>query len=241
MQPNLAYLTTKPPVWLAIAFALITALTLLGFLVAVRKATSKHTVTILVGLLSWVILLGLLASQDFFLALNVMPPRFPLAVVPPILVIISLFVSPGGRQFLDAFPLSTLTYLNVIRVPVELVLYGLYVHHQIPELMTFEGRNFDILAGLTAPVIAYFAFHRHVVSNRWLLVWNVISLLLLTNIVTNAILSAPLPFQQLAFEQPNVAILKFPFVWLPGFVVPVVLLGHLVSIRRLTASKSQLS
>ena len=233
MYPNLAYLLIKPPFWLAVLFALTTALTLFAFLMAVRQSMPKRVFPVLVGLLSWLFLVGLLANQNFFLNLNARPPRLPLAVGLPTLLILVLFISRSGRRFLDALSLPAITYLNGVRVLVEIVLYGLFIHHQIPQLITFEGRNFDIIAGLTAPVMAYFSFNRPVLSTRWLLIWNVLSLLLLANVVTHAILSAPLPFQQLAFEQPNVAILKFPFIWLPSFVVPTVLLGHLVAIRRL--------
>jgi hypothetical protein len=55
----------------------------------------------------------------------------------------------------------------------------------------------------------------------------------LFNIVLTAILSAPLPIQQLAFEQPNIAVMYFPFVYLPGFIVPIVLFSHLVSLKKL--------
>lgn len=99
--------------------------------------------------------------------------------------------------------------------------------------MTFEGRNFDILAGLSAPVVAWFGYHKQKLSKAALLGWNIICLGLLLNIVINAILSAPFPFQQFAFDQPDVAILHFPYTWLPGFIVPAVLLAHLVNIRLL--------
>ncbi|MEM9987092.1 MAG: hypothetical protein AAF804_18515, partial [Bacteroidota bacterium] len=56
-----------------------------------------------------------------------------------------------------------------------------------------------------------------------------------------AILSAPLPFQQLAFEQPNVAVLRFPYVLLPGVVVPLVLLSHLLSLKYLLWSQGETS
>ena len=233
MYPNLSYLLAQSPLWLAILFALTTALTLFAFLMAVRQSMPKRVFPALTGLLIWLFLIGLLASQDFFLNLNARPPRLPLAVGLPTLLILVLCISQGGRRFLDALSLPAITYLNSVRVLVEIVLYGLFIHHQIPQLITFEGRNFDIIAGLTAPVIAYFSFNRPVLSTRWLLVWNVLALLLLANVVTHALLSVPSPFQQLAFEQPNVAILKFPYIWLPGFVVPTVLLGHLVAIRRL--------
>ena len=100
--------------------------------------------------------------------------------------------------------------------------------------MTFEGRNFDIIAGITAPLIAYFGFTIEKLSRQIILVWNFICLGLLINIVATALLSAPSPLQKLAFDQPNIAILNFPFSWLPTFIVPVVLFGHLVSIRQLT-------
>jgi hypothetical protein len=236
MQPNLAYLSTEPPFWLAVCFAIVTALTLAGFIRAVHLAKPNLTIAVFAGLFVWLFLLGLLALQGFFTMLGPTPPRLFLAVLVPLLLISGLFVSASGRRFLDTLPLSTLTYLNSIRVFVELVLYGLYIHHQIPEIMTFEGRNFDILAGLTAPVIAYFSFNKPILTKRWLFVWNVCSLLLLLNIVTHAMLSAPSPLQKLAFEQPNIGVLKFPFIWLPGFVVPVILLGHFVSLRQLRAT-----
>ncbi|MEO8588376.1 MAG: hypothetical protein ABI432_03330 [Flavobacteriales bacterium] len=63
--------------------------------------------------------------------------------------------------------------------------------------------------------------------------WNIACIGLLVNIVARAVLSAPFPFQQLAFDQPNIAVLYFPFVWLPCCVVPLVLLAHLATLRKL--------
>jgi hypothetical protein len=70
-------------------------------------------------------------------------------------------------------------------------------------------------------------------------VWNFICLGLLLNIVINAILAAPFPFQQFAFDQPNRGVLYFPFIWLPGFIVPAVLLSHLVNIRQLLSQPAR--
>jgi hypothetical protein len=71
--------------------------------------------------------------------------------------------------------------------------------------------------------------------------WNIVCLVLLINIVITAILSAPFAFQKLAFEQPNVAILYFPFVWLPCCIVPIVLFSHLVAIRRFITNRKNKS
>ncbi|MBL4624925.1 MAG: hypothetical protein JKY42_07285 [Flavobacteriales bacterium] len=123
--------------------------------------------------------------------------------------------------------------MSIIRIPVERVLWWLFLNSTIPEILTFEGRNFDILAGIMAPIIAYFGFVKGSISNKFLLVWNVLSLMLLLNIVLNAMFSFPTVFQQFAFDQPNLGILYFPFFWLPSFIVPVVFFTHFVSIRQL--------
>ncbi|SFH45031.1 hypothetical protein [Pedobacter insulae] len=163
-----------------------------------------------------------------------------LGILPTILTIIILFVTQKGRQFIDSLPLKNLTYLNVVRIPVEIVLFWLFLNKAVPELMTFEGRNFDIIAGITAPFIAYFGLTKNKLSRQVILVWNFICLGLLLSIVVNAIFSAPSPIQKFAFEQPNIAILNFPFSWLPTFIVPIVLFGHLTSIRQLMKYKTEI-
>lgn len=73
--------------------------------------------------------------------------------------------------------------------------------------------------------------------NRWLLlIWNFLCTCFLINIVARALLSTPYPLQTLALDQQNIAILYFPFVWLPTFIVPLVLFGHLVSLRKILNS-----
>jgi len=56
----------------------------------------------------------------------------------------------------------------------------------------------------------------------------------------NALFSAPSPIQKFAFDQPNIAILNFPFSWLPTFIVPIILFGHLTSIRQLIKYKTEI-
>ncbi|SNC67650.1 hypothetical protein SAMN06265337_2024 [Hymenobacter gelipurpurascens] len=239
VQP--AYLHTAAPVGLAVAFGAITLGTVLWFWLAVRRAAPKAVGAVLLGLAAWLAVQAGLAVQGFYQELAPRPPRLLLfAILPTLLVMGALFATKPGRRFLDALPLGHLTYLNVVRVPVELVLYGLFLAGQVPQLMTFEGRNWDIVAGLTAPLVGFWGFTHPRISRATLLIWHVVALALLLNIVAWAILSSPMPLQQVAFEQPNVAILKFPFVWLPAVVVPIVLLGHLVAIRQLARAQMTL-
>ncbi|MEL7222635.1 MAG: hypothetical protein AAGJ93_15035, partial [Bacteroidota bacterium] len=135
-------------------------------------------------------------------------------------------------KFLDSLDLKSLTILHIVRVPVELVLYYLFIDKVIPEDMTFTGRNFDIIMGLTAPLMYYSAFNKKY-SQQILLAWNILGVILLVNIVVVAVLSTTTPLQQFGFDQPNVAIAHFPFNWLPSVVVPIVFLAHFAALRKL--------
>ena len=225
MIPNL-------PMYVNIVFILTTLLTIFFF----YKATGNSKATLVIFFV-WILLQAILALSSFYTITNTFPPRFTLLALPAILFIIGLFVTAKGRVYIDKLDTKTLTLLHIVRIPVELCLYWLFVHKSIPQLMTFEGRNFDIIAGLTAPLIFYFGYLKNKLSKKIILLWNFICLGLLLNIVINAVLSAPSTFQQFAFEQPNTAILYFPFVWLPCCVVPLVLLAHLICIRKILAGK----
>ncbi len=216
------------PVFTGIFFGLTTIMTVLLFYRAARY--SKTVLRILTG---WLLLQGIIALTGFYTITDAIPPRFLLLVGPALLFILLLFCTAQGRAFIDGLDLQTLTILHIIRIPVELVLFWLFFFGVVPQLMTFEGRNFDILSGLTAPIVFYFVFIKNKLGKKTLLIWNFICLGLLFNIVIHAVLSAPTPFQKMAFEQPNVAVLYFPFVWLPCCVVPLVLLSHLAAIRQL--------
>ena len=233
------------PVFISIIFILTTSATLLFFHWIIRdsniEAVRKRANIVLLVLMIWLIIqAGLAIGNVYSSDTTSVPPKILLfGVVPMLLTIILLFITKKGGLFIDSLPLKNITWLNIIRIPVELVLLELFIHKAVPQLMTFEGRNFDVLSGITAPFVAYFGFTKKVLNRKIILAWNFICLALLANIVINAVLSAPFFLQRFAFDQPNIAILYFPFNWLPAFIVPVVLFGHLVSIRQLIRSQTQ--
>ena len=218
----------KLPDYIAIVFGLTTFITLALF----YKATKKSKIAISI-LSVWLILQTIISITGFYTVTDTIPPRFILLVLPPVIMIIILFLTPKGRMFIDGLDIKTLTLLHIVRVPVEIVLFWLFIYKAIPELMTFEGRNFDIVSGITAPLIYYFGFVLIRLNKKILIFWNVLCLMLLLNIVLNAVFSAHFPFQKFAFDQPNIAVLYFPFIWLPSVIVPLVLFSHLAVIRQL--------
>jgi hypothetical protein len=231
------------PTYITLIFGLTTIATLLLFSWTIRKANSeltrKKTIPIFIGLTFWLIIQAVLTLKNIYnTETNSFPPKILLiGILPTILTVIVLFATSKGRQFIDSLPLKNLTYLNIVRIAVEIILFCLFLNGAIPELMTFEGRNFDVIAGISAPIIVYFGLTKNKLNRQTILVWNFICLGLLVNIIVNAFLSAPSPIQKFAFDHPNIAILNFPFSWLPTFIVPIVLFGHLTSIRQLIRKK----
>jgi hypothetical protein len=223
------------PGYVSVIFILTTFLSVGIFLYALKRGAFSSTATkfLSFSIPFWLIFQATLGIGGFYLNTEVVPPRLMLfSFLPALVTIILLFVF-ARRNFIERLPLRTLTYLHVIRIPVEISLLWLYQAGQVPLLMTFEGRNFDILAGISAPVIAWLAFRGGKVNRPLLIVWNLIALGLLLNILVNAVLSFPFPFQQFAFDQPNRGLLYFPFIWLPSLIVPIVLFCHLASLWRL--------
>lgn len=224
------------PLYISAVFIAITVLTLLFFYRAARN--SKTVLTIL---LIWLLVQAVAGLSGFYTVTDTVPPRVLGMIGLPVALMIGLFVTAKGRRFIDGLDMKYLTLLHTVRIPVEIVLLWLFLNGAIPQLMTFEGRNFDILSGLSAPLIWYFGIHKNRLSNGMMLLWNFICMGLLLNIVTNGILSAPSNFQVLAFDQPNIAILYFPFVWLPAFIVPLVMFCHFASIRQLLVGMKKAS
>jgi hypothetical protein len=224
------------PLFVSFVFLATTILT--GFLFTRALNTSnarpKRTIIFLIAGI-WLSIQAILSGTGFYLdTVGNIPPLFPIFGFFPLFVFMgALFNTAWGRAFVDSLSLERLTWISMVRIPVEVVLWLLFTYQVIPEVMTFEGGNFDILAGLTAPVIAYFGYKKGVLPKWVLLAWNILSLILLLTIISLAMLSFPTQFQQLGSDIPNTGILYFPFFWLPSFIVPVVMFSHFVSIRKL--------
>ena len=225
---------------ISVTFILTTFLCV-GILFQAIKQTVLHTtpakiVVFTIGF--WLIFTAILAKGGFFEDTASVPPRIALLGIIPALFFIALLFAAYRSTFIEKLPLRTLTILHIIRIPVEIVLLWLFQSGFVPRSMTFEGNNFDILTGITAPLIYFIAFRAKKVNRPVLIVWNLLALGLLVNVFATAILSFPSPMQQLSLDQPNTAIMYFPLVWLPTVVVPIVLFSHFASLWKLFTGKT---
>ena len=206
------------------AFFMLTIVTVLLF----HWSNSGPTkITILLFL--WGAIHSLLAYNGFYENVTARPPRFAFILIPGF-VAIGYGLTPKSLAWVKQCRNTSIsTFLHTVRLPVELTLHYLFTWQLIPELMTYTGRNFDIIMGITAPIVGYF-YYKNKLSITALIAWNIVGLFLVSFILINGVLSAELPIQQFAFEQPNVAVKYFPFVLLPALIVPIVIYTHLTDI-----------
>ena len=201
--------------------------------IAFFYAASKSKLFLAIAIL-WTALQITLATNGVYENTETIPPRIMLFGILPALVLIGIvFFTADGRDMIERLDLKILTYLHTIRIPVEIALSLLFHYGVMSVYITFEGTNFDIFSGITAPIVAYLIFNKRTYSKKLLLWWNIICLLLLLNVVITAIFAFPSPFQKLAFDQPNIAVLHAPYNLLPTLIVPIVLFSHLAVIYRL--------
>ena len=210
--------------------ALMVLCTLLSIFFIYRA--SKNSNRLLLIFAVWLSFQFAVSRTGFYTDTQTLPPRFLLAVLPPLFAIIFLFATKKGRSFIDRLEPEFLSLLHLVRIPVELVLFVLFLNRAVPKVMTFGGNNFDIISGISAPFIWYFSFKRNLLCKKVIVFWNLLCLALLINVIATAILAVPTPFQKIGFEQPNIAVLYFPFIWLPCCIVQLVLFSHLVMIRK---------
>jgi hypothetical protein len=180
---------------------------------------------------AWIALTGVAAARG---ALHFQAPSTMLALFPCVLAIaIGLALSPVGRRIAYGLPLAALVGYQGFRVLVEFVMHRVYVEGLMPVQMSYSGRNFDIVTGLTALVLGAWLLTGERQSRGLVFAWNTLGLVLLANVVSVALLSAPTPLRVFMNEPANVWITHAPWVWLPAVMVLAALCGHVLVYRRL--------
>lgn len=230
------------PILLNVEFISLTIALAVLLLASVRTAVQKTNSNPRIiafsalGLGTWLLFTAGVAYTPFLWQLDAKPPRIFLLVAPTLLGLAVFARSKKAGELLNALSPSWIVGFQAFRIAMEIILWQLFLAGIIPVQMTFEGRNFDILVGLTAPIVAWL-MARKKMPRTALIVWNWVSLAILLNIVIVAVLSTPVPFRVFMNEPANTVILSFPFVWLPTVVVPIAFLGHIASLRQILSRK----
>ncbi len=213
-------------------FLLLPVLLAVVILFAFRRARPGAELIPALAIAAWFAVVFALERAGVLAKLEEMPPKIPLLAFGAIGLGVVISRVSVVKQALEVMPAWWPVALQTFRAPLELALYSLFVVGLLPEQMTFTGRNFDVLVGVTAPVMAFLMATKR--APRWLQwAWQAGSVALLINVVSIAITSAPGPLHLDWMGAPLTIVGQWPYALLPAFMVPVAALGHVLAISKL--------
>ena len=190
------------------------------------------------GLIFWMLLLLTISITGFFEDYSTLPPKIALAVLPPIIVMLFLLQHRLFKFVLKVIPEKSMVLFQSFRIPMEIMFYLYFIAEVIPFQMTFIGLNHDILVGVTALIAAYVFFIKRHRQQMAAILWNISGIAMLVNIVGITILSTPSPYRVFLNEPSAQFIGSFPFILIPGFIVPLAFSMHVFSIKQLVINES---
>jgi hypothetical protein len=232
------YQLTDPTVAMFVVIPVVLAVTLAWTTLAAwhrsgasRTASRRAAVVVGIDAAAWMALTWVAATTGILHQWERRPP--PFAFIPIAVLMVSLILAYGGAgtRISQYIPLWTLVAIQSFRLPLELAMHALYERGIMPIQMSYSGRNFDIVTGATAIVVALLVRMGYG-GRRLVAAWNVLGLALLINVVAVAIASTPL-FTFFGSEHVVTFVAYVPFVWLPAVMVVAALAGHLVIFRAL--------
>lgn len=212
--------------------AIIFGIVVLGYRKHLKNsgATTKGATILTILLSSWLIYLALLSYSEVLQSLE-LPPRFPLLVFVPIILLSLIFwIRNKTNSNVLSIPITWTVHFQSFRVFVELILLYTFYTGIIPKSATFEGFNFDIIMGISAPFMAYFIFK----NNRFRFLqytWNILGILMIlfvgfiiaTSMYRPDIWGSETPLVSLDF-------VSTPYLLLAGFLAPMGIFMHIVTL-----------
>ena len=203
-----------------------------------RKQFKMRTALVLT---CWLVYITVLSLKGVFTS-SAFPPKVPLLLVfPPFLFTGFFFASGKFKSIINNTPIKWTVYFQTFRIIVELLLLGMAMNNMIPKEASLEGYNFDVLIGLTAPMVAWLAFSKKAIGKSTLIIWNICGFVTLSIVVFVFMSHAYFPH----FWHKQYSILEtgfglFPFTYLAGFLMPAAVFTHVFCLVKLKDNTNKL-
>jgi hypothetical protein len=233
--PVPAYLT---PFILTGMAAIITAV-LLGLNRALRRTTwpqsdrTKAFWSVALLLVGWFVVATTTSLAGFYSPRSGSVPTIQYGLLTPIVLGVVLFSAwPLLRRTLAIIPNSWLVGVQLYRA-LGVIFPILYAGKHLSGLFALPAGVGDVLVGILAPAVAIaFARSPEGAALRVRL-WNLLGITDLLIAVAIGFLTSPSPLQVASFDLPSELIAMFPLSLIPVFAVPLSILLHIASLRKL--------
>ena len=186
-------------------------------------------------LLGWVVLAIILARNGFFVSQSDTKFKFPTIVYTFLPIIMGVFIlkySHSFQEILNSIPLHWLIGIQFLRTTGVIFLI-LYFKHLVPGQFALPAGIGDFFVGITAPLVAYLYYKKKRNAKQIAKLWNIIGTLDLVLALTFGFLTSPTPIQIFALDNPNRLIGSYPLVLVPAFAVPLFILYHIYTFKKL--------
>jgi hypothetical protein len=140
------------------------------------------------------------------------------------------------RRVIEAVPQEWIVGVQIYRT-LGAIFLVLYAAGRLPGVFAGPAGVGDVIVGLLAPAVAIAYARRSRGATALVGAWNLLGLADLFVAVATGFLTSPSPLQLLALDAPNQLISEFPLVLIPVFLVPLSVLLHLASLRKLQGTE----
>ena len=203
-----------------------------------RNENISIKIKVVLGLLLWH---GYMLALHFLGTLNTFafPPRFAIFMIIPAFLFTGIFIFKNrNSQWIQNIPMHWLVFYQSFRIAIESLFVFTVAAGILHPNVTIEGYNYDMLFGLTALWFGVAAF-RNKLSLKIIRNWNylglaiigVIIFLFLTTIYVPQLYGLTGPLMPLEFT-------NYPFILVPGFLMPSAVFVHVLSIVQLRKRQS---
>ncbi len=165
-------------------------------------------------------------------------PKIAVGISLPLLIGLAIILTSRRlNEVLARVPQAWIVGVQLYRVVGGVFLY-LYAYNMLPREFALPAGIGDVLVGLAALPVAYAVARGYAGSRGLVIAWNIAGIGDLVVAVATGFMSSPGLYQQMAFDAPNTVIGAYPLVMIPLFAVPLSILLHVISLRRVLANKA---
>ncbi len=194
----------------------------------------QKKIILISGLVLWHAYIYLMTISGFVQTFS-FPPRFALTMIIPSFIFTGIFVYQNrNKSWITNIPPNWLFFFQSFRILVELLFVGSVAAGILHKEASIEGYNYDMVYAFTILIVGYFVFVKQAAGLKLIRAWNYLGLLVLATVIF-VFMSTIYKPELYGATDPMMPIdgLTYPYVLVAGFLMPVAVFIHVLSIAQL--------